>query len=222
MIRIRLFRHGESASNAGEKTDWPRNVPLTPRGHVQAECIAELASCDSSKIVVSDYIRTTETAKPLASKVLVPVEIWPVHEFTYLDTVECNMTTHRDRAPMRKRYWGKMDPDYVDGPGAESFNQLLGRVSVCLEKMREEKITDGHLDVFSHADFIRAVLFSIIVPATGRTIQAFRQFCQATVIPNAACVRILHDSRGFHVSGPDVSYLPSELITGIVTGSGSP
>lgn len=220
MNRVRLFRHGQSESNAGGKTDWPANVHLTDMGKSQAVLVAERTAPDCSMVVISEYVRTAETAGPLLERIQVPMQVWPVHEFTYLDVDVCSQTTHVDRAPLRKRYWDKMDPDYVDGRGAESFNQLRTRALEFTERLREAPALEGWLDVFTHADFIRAVLFNIMVP--DGTMIGFQTFCQAVAVPNAACIRLMLDEHGVYFSRPDVSHLPKHLITGADTGPGSP
>ena len=40
MTVIRCIRHGQSASNAGEVTEYPDTIPLTGLGHAQAALVA--------------------------------------------------------------------------------------------------------------------------------------------------------------------------------------
>ncbi|MBX4390115.1 hypothetical protein K4H03_28970, partial [Mycobacterium tuberculosis] len=57
----------------------------------------------------------------------VPVEVWPIAEFTYLQPARWNGTRSAERMPHLERYWSAADPDYCDGEGAESFATLLRR-----------------------------------------------------------------------------------------------
>ena len=70
-----LVRHGESAANAGTATTDPATIPLTPRGHDQAERVAVALSERPDLIVVSPYLWTRETAEPAMRRFPdVPVE----------------------------------------------------------------------------------------------------------------------------------------------------
>ena len=52
-------------------------------------------------------------------------EVWDIGEFTYLDPVSCQGTTSGDRKARMDSFWRVADPDFVDGPGAESFNAFI-------------------------------------------------------------------------------------------------
>jgi broad specificity phosphatase PhoE len=86
-------------------------------------------------------------------------EIWDVEEFTYLSPERFAGTTQADRKPMVDSYWGAGDQSLIDGPGAESFVELLERAKMMLDQL-------GHTDaksvlIFSHGQFIRAVAWFI-------------------------------------------------------------
>ena len=57
----------------------------------------------------------------------VPVEVWPIEEFTYLQPTLWNGTRSAERMPYLEHYWHEADPDYCDGDGAASFAALLRR-----------------------------------------------------------------------------------------------
>ena len=150
-----LVRHGESAANAGIATTDPATIPLTPAGRSQAEKLADTLE-RPDLIVVSPYLRTRQTAEPTISRFPdVPVEVWPVQEFTYLSPERCISTTAEQRRPMVEDYWRRCDPSHHDGPGAESFSTMLERV-----KELRERLTAHPADsivVFTHGQIMQAL-----------------------------------------------------------------
>ena len=164
MTTVFLIRHGESQSNAGQPTTCPHNVALTPLGHQQAQRIANFLSFYSSLglIVTSPYLRTKQTAKPTLSLPLfhsVPTEEWQVQEFTYLSSMHHEQSTTEERRPRVDAYWEQHQPSFVDGPGSESFVQFIDRVRAFMSHLQD--ITCDTLAVFSHEQFISAVLWLI-------------------------------------------------------------
>lgn len=128
-----FVRHGESLANAGAATTSPTSVPLTLKGREQAQVVAQYFSEQPELIVHSPYIRTFETATPLIKRFPeTKVEIWPIQEFTYLNTKLNSGTTAAERKGSADAYWSKLDPSYIDGYGAESFSQMISRVRECL------------------------------------------------------------------------------------------
>ena len=130
--RINFFRHGESISNAGAATSDPASIPLTDCGRNQAEQIAQSYEARPTLIVVSSYQRTWQTAAPVIARFPeVPVEEWPVQEFTYLEPSRCMGTTGAERRAWVEHYWKSCSAEYCDGPGSESFMDLFGVVPCC-------------------------------------------------------------------------------------------
>src|SRR5205823_4115506 len=122
MPTIFLIRHGESQSNAGLPTTYPKGVKLTERGLEQAECIARYlkSRIPLDLIVTSPYQRTKQTAAPTKSRFpSVPQVEWPVKEFTYLSTWQEVNSTIEDRRQWVEAYWELSNPFYVDGPWSE-------------------------------------------------------------------------------------------------------
>lgn len=154
MKKIWFIRHGESLANAGEATQDHQSIPLTEQGWSQARAVS-LTVPKPELIITSPYVRAKETAEPLCQRYPdVPVEEWDdVHEFVYLSPATCVGTTSAQRRPRVLTYWKALDPDYVDGEGAESYNHLLGRIKKTL--MRLEGLSQDFIVVFSHAQFMR-------------------------------------------------------------------
>lgn len=167
--RISFFRHGESISNAGAATSDPATIPLTEHGRGQAEHISQAYETEPTLIVVSVYERTRQTAAPLIARFSeVPVEVWPVQEFTYLEPSRCVGTTGADRRPWVEHYWNACGAEYRDGPGAESFLDLIHRVKDV--RARLEVLPAGsQVAVFSHGQFLQALRLVIHFPALGES-----------------------------------------------------
>ena len=158
---IYLVRHGESVGNAGGRTNSATENPLTEKGWQQARDFASNFKGKPDLIVYSPFLRAKQTAQPFMERFSdVPAEEWPVQEFNILDANLCRGTTKEERWGMVKEYIERNDPDFVCGEGAESFNQLFGRVDNMLEKLR--KIDKNKLVVvFTHGNFIKAVLLRL-------------------------------------------------------------
>jgi broad specificity phosphatase PhoE len=156
-MRAVFIRHGHSTANAGVPSDDLALIELTELGRRQAADIAAAWTECPSLIVTSPYVRTRQTAEPTIKRFQgVPVEIWPIQEFTYLEPSRWNGTLKADRLPHIVRYWEQADPGYCDGAGAESFAMLLRRAAVALERL--QKLPEGDLVyAFSHGQFIQAV-----------------------------------------------------------------
>ncbi|SFM18989.1 Histidine phosphatase superfamily (branch 1) [Pelosinus propionicus DSM 13327] len=82
-------------------------------------------------------------------------EVWNVEEFTYLSPETCIGTTAAERKERVNEYWERLDPDYIDGEGAESFTMLLSRAQTAIERLSQMK--SGFIVMFTHAQFMRAM-----------------------------------------------------------------
>jgi broad specificity phosphatase PhoE/HPt (histidine-containing phosphotransfer) domain-containing protein len=164
---IWLVRHGESEANAGLPTEHPETIPLTEKGQRQAQSAADslkqeldLRGGMLDSIIVSPFIRTQRTAVPTKENYsYAKVSIWPIHEYTYLSPGMCVGTTVSERRPMIDQYWGRADPEFVHGPGAESFSAFCGRVERALELIN--RLPAGNHAIFGHAQFFKALLLTL-------------------------------------------------------------
>ena len=78
MSRLFLIRHGETEGNALRIVQHP-HIPLSPRGVVQAERLAErLAGEGIASIVTSDYARAMATAERLQRATGAPLIVEPL------------------------------------------------------------------------------------------------------------------------------------------------
>lgn len=164
MTTITFIRHGESTGNAGMAAHDLSQIDLTEKGRQQAEDLARAWTERPTLIVTSPYLRARRTAQPTIERFPgVPVEQWPVQEFTYLEPSRWNGTSRTSRLPAIEAYWQAADPEYRDGPGAESFSNLLRRAENALQGLAEAR--DGsNVLVFAHGQFLQAVRLTLCLP----------------------------------------------------------
>lgn len=201
---IDIFRHAQSTANAGLPSDQPDTIPLTALGHAQALALSLTfnASAPPELIVTSPYIRTSQTAAPTRARFPdTPHEVWPIHEFTHLDITRYRGSTQIDRSEDSERYWQRNDPDYNDGTGAESFNQLVGRIDDFLNRIRNLK--QQNVAVFSHGMFMRVLLLRLIQPDLKDTVlmQLAAEARELVKIPNTARMRLDYSHSGRLAAG---------------------
>lgn len=158
MSKFWFIRHGESESNAGLPSTTDQSTPLTEKGIAQAKLVAEAIKEAPDLFVISPYLRTHQTASPTLDKFLdVPVENWPVQEYSYLSHDQYYNTTPDFRRKLSESYFLKADPDLILGEGGESFNQFIDRVRDSLARLQNANLS--HTIIFGHGWFMRAVLW---------------------------------------------------------------
>jgi len=149
MTEVWFIRHGESESNAGEVIQSRSSSNLTKLGREQASALETVFDKAPDLIVMSSYIRAQQTAEPI--KALYPTvscEVWPIHEFCHLKDEGYKNTSKYDRRPKIHEYWDRMDPEYIDGEGAESFSQTVERITNSFERL--QKRPEKFIAVFTH------------------------------------------------------------------------
>jgi broad specificity phosphatase PhoE len=204
MLTVRFIRHGESLANAGGVTAEPDAVPLTLRGREQAEAISRGFTTPPDLIVTSPYVRAHASITPTTSRFpQVPIEIWPVQEIEMLARARRIHTSSADRRPWIEDYWARGDPDYVDGPGAESYREFVGRVRTCLARLASLADTadaPNNITIFGHGQFMKAVYWEITEaapPITPDTMRAFFAAHIAAPIANAESLLLHWDGAGW-------------------------
>ncbi|MFW5490249.1 MAG: histidine phosphatase family protein [Desulfovibrio sp.] len=209
------IRHGQSVSNAGMVTVSPATSALTQLGRMQAEALAERFERferPPDLIVHSVFVRTVQTARPTMRRFPnVPVEVWPVQEYTYLDSELYAGTTSEERRPAMEAYWKRCDPHYLDGDG-ESFVHAMERANEVLERFQAIK---GFAAVFSHGKFLRLLSWMLLTghrEPTAKAMRRFGAFRLAAYLPNAGVWAVQPNGAGGMVfGGYDVSHLPKKI-----------
>lgn len=189
-MTLLLLRHGQSAANAGLATASPADISLTVLGRRQAEEAAARIDAVPALLIVSPFSRARATAAPLLARYPgVPVETWPIEEFTYLDTRRCANTTAAERKPMVEAYWARADPTYVDGPGAESFAAFVARLQAFQQRIAALPPI-GTVVAVGHGQFFRGYVHCLACGfvATAASMRAYRAAETATPMHNGDIV----------------------------------
>jgi len=154
---LTLIRHAQSAANAGSATFHPATIPLTTVGHSQAEQFSRsTVASPVGAIWSSPFLRAVQTAKPTAERCRVRIQEAPIHEFTYLCPARCAGTTATERMRWVCEYWERGDPNYIDGPGAESFAMFIGRARDALSIFSKYSLPIQAV-AFSHGQFLQMI-----------------------------------------------------------------
>jgi broad specificity phosphatase PhoE len=158
MKEIYIIRHAESTSNAGQRTENHHGIPLSEKGIQQAQELAETITIVPDLIVISPFTRTHETAKPFIEKhPSVPVEMWDVHEFSYLPSKAYEGTTGMERFAAAFKYWTEASVHHKESDDSESFADLTKRMADLIEKL--ESRPEKTIVIFSHGRFIYGLKF---------------------------------------------------------------
>lgn len=201
MLTIRLIRHAESAANAGIATFDPATIPLTENGHEQSLAIRDSFGVAPDRFICSPFLRVRQTASPtLARFAQVPVEYWPIHEFTYLPPSQCANTTFEQRRSWVNSYWDAADPQMVTGLGAESFCSFMERVQLTL--VRLAGVRGRSIVVFGHGQFMQAIRWLVLgldKKNGHEDMCQFRAYDRENVIKNGNGFSLMHDGKEFSV-----------------------
>jgi broad specificity phosphatase PhoE len=178
-----FVRHAESEANANGRTVSPHSIPLSRRGEEQASAFADKFDQDLSLIVVTIDVRTLLTARHLIARFPgVPVQVWPLHEFTFLSPAKFEHTTVTERKKWVHEYWERCDPDFVDGNGAESFHQFVKRITDSFDSLKS--MTQHRTLVFSHGHVMRLVKLMLDGALQSPSMIQYRDDLNRYKIPN--------------------------------------
>lgn len=209
MSEVWLIRHAESISNANLPTVHPAQSELTPLGERQALAVVEAFIAKPDLLVVSPFVRARQTAVPTITHFdPIPVEEWPVHEFTYLAPHRYADTTGAERAPYARDYWQQNDPHFKEGGEGESFAELLDRVWMIAGRLQQHSAS--FVAVFSHGLFLRALLWAVLTQttkATPETMQRYGHFLQGVWWPNTAVCKATFSANEVRFSPFETNHL---------------
>ncbi len=141
-------------------------MPLTALGLEQAHEVARRVERQPDLLIVSPFLRAQVTADPIRARwPSTPCETWPIQELTYLSPARCRGTTAAARRPWVEEYWQRCDPDYRDGPDAESFRAFAGRLGDFHHRLLA--FDGGFVIAVGHGQFFRAYLMARIEGFAG-------------------------------------------------------
>lgn len=163
-MRVVFVRHAQSTGNAGAVSQDHEIMALTDVGQAQAAAVAAAWTSRPDFIVTSHFLRTQQTAQPTKDRFEgVATMVLPMEEFTYLEPSRWNGTARSERVPQIEAFWRIADPAYRDGPGAESFDILLGRIDQTL-KILQSLPPSSLIYAFSHGQFMQALRVVLTYP----------------------------------------------------------
>ena len=154
-----FVRHGETALNVAQ-TVQPADTPLSSRGRLQAEHVAErLATADVVAIISSDLLRALQTAERIALRTGIAIErdaLWQERNF----------------GDWRGRRWQDLglDPRTTGEtpPGGESVASFQARVALAFGRLAQrDPVAPGAIVVVTHGLVIRALLEAHLVRPAG-------------------------------------------------------
>ena len=201
-LRAIFIRHGQSTGNIDLPSTDVGLFELTNLGWQQAKEVANSWTEVPSLIVTSPFLRARQTSQPTCERFhAVPVETWPVQEFSYLEPGRWNGTVAIQRQPYVDAYWQRADPAYLDGPGAETFSGLLRRVENALQKLALLP-ENARVLVFSHGQFMQAVRLTLKFPAwtDKEKMDYFLPFESRSPIRNGQKMQTQSSRAGWHLA----------------------
>jgi broad specificity phosphatase PhoE len=201
MIQAIFIRHAQSEANVGLPTADFAQVPLTELGLEQARALADTWPFTPSRIILSPYLRTRQTAAPMLARYpQVPIETWDIHEFTLWDPAAWGGSEPRDVMEAVARYWSDADPEHRQAGHAESFAELLRRAESALSRL-EAMHAAAPVLLFTHGHFIQALRLTVLYPqwTDRQKMQEFMAFDDAQRVHNTQCVSAEFDGRLWRV-----------------------
>lgn len=190
MKTIIFIRHGESLANAGGMTMAHDAIPLSELGKVQAQALAVALDLQPSKIVVSEFLRTHETALPFCDKVsMQPVIHSSLNEFSCLDPALIQGMVGEQRRPIAEAYWQAADPDQRMGEQADTFHEFEQRVTAFIPEL--DSLPDNTV-LFGHGIWFALLTWKLLGFSARHPqgMQAFRRFRSGLPMPNTAVYRL--------------------------------
>lgn len=212
--KVLFIRHGESQSNAGEKTEHPLSIKLTQTGVQQAAEAAQHFSLRPALIVTSKYIRTKQTAEVFLEKFgYVPQEEWDIHEFTFLSPAKYKGTTNLERKSHIEAYWKAEDPLSRE-EGAESFTDFSHRCKSTLDRIKN--CPEGLTLAFSHGYVMLGLTFALEGKFDVITQETMRDFWithNARRIPNCGQIAFIAEGGNLRLENETPPALSAETAT---------
>ena len=163
MLRLYLVRHGESAWNELQLYTGQQNVPLSEKGHAQAQRLAErMHMIPLEQIYASPLLRAHDTAKPIAESKNMPLcldeRLAEIHHGEW----EGNpASVIREQYEDTYRAW-RNQPHTVTMPDGESLNDVSQRVQLFLQDALARH-HEGNVLIVSHDAVLRVIVVQTLL-----------------------------------------------------------
>jgi broad specificity phosphatase PhoE len=196
-----FIRHGQSLANIGQ---WPGpfgEAPLSTLGEQQAEALAATWNVTPALIAVSAYTRAQQTAAPTIARFPgVPVETWPIHEFTFWDPIYWGGTFPAESMEDVMKFWRVADPtarrDVAGSENSESFSDLLHRTEATLDRLAALDAAAPVL-LFTHGHFMQALRHTLQWPhwTHAQKMANFHAYDAEFHVLNTECITVTWDEQ---------------------------
>lgn len=162
-LALYFTRHGESVANVSDRAGEVRPPDadrLSDRGWEQARGVGERLRGEGLELIVcSDMRRARETAEGIASVLGLPIEEdGELREVRQSDAFYAASPDFGDKGSLS---WMPGAPRDFAEPGAESFDEIAGRVRAVQERLLERAATARVLAV-SHYNFLHFFLGEVL------------------------------------------------------------
>jgi ribonuclease H / adenosylcobalamin/alpha-ribazole phosphatase len=174
-LRLLLIRHGETLANREFRYLGNRDEPLADSGRAQADCLAlALAQLPVRAVYASPLRRAEETARPIASRLDVPLFTEPrlreqcFGEWEGLTRAE---VMARNGGSGELERW-EADPGATAPPGGEALEAVRERTLACVEDLGAPHRGEW-IALVSHVGPIKALLCSALNVPLGTVTRMF-------------------------------------------------
>ena len=149
-MNLIIVRHGETVDNTSRTFQQPSS-PLSQHGEQQAALLARrLADFNVSKIICSDYLRTQQTAAPIAAALGLEVSLTPLLRERNFGDLRGYPYLSLDFDPFA------VDYEPVNGESWGVFNQRAGEAWLGL--LSAAKNSDANIIAVTHGFMCRALI----------------------------------------------------------------
>ena len=193
---IYFIRHGESVSNAGGVTMEHHAIPLSDKGILQAQLVADTLAIKPSQVLTSELIRTQITAQPYCDKHQVNFQINPllneIHAVSY-ELIEGMMG--QQRRQIAQQYWSEGDIHKRMGKQADTFTEFRDRVDGFINEMPN---LENNTVIFGHGIWFGLLTWKLLgfEVIDNLTMKAFRRFQSGLPLANGIIYRLTCDISG--------------------------
>lgn len=192
-MAIIFVRHAESVANAGGVTMPHAAIPLSERGKLQAEALAATLPAESAVVLVSEMVRTHQTAAPYCARInVMPQQYASLNEFSVIDADLIAGMDGPQRRLLVRDYWDNLDPNRRWGEKADTFAEFQTRVRNFINEL--DKLPESAV-IFGHGIWL-GMLHWLLLGHQSHDIdgmRTFRRFQLALPMPNCAAFHLLRN-----------------------------
>lgn len=184
--QVIFIRHAQSVSNAGWLTMPHKDIPLTEKGHQQAAALAASLDVAPAVVLVSEMVRTHQTAAPYCARFgVTPLQHAGLNEFSIIDSDLIAGMDGPQRRLFVRDYWDDPDPHRRWGETADTFFEFESRVRDFIRNL--DSLADSTV-IFGHGIWLGMLHWLLLGYKTrdADDMRAFQRFRHALPMPNCA------------------------------------